>query len=231
MKKIKIVVSLLTVSLFTFIGCENNENVTSPENDNFDSPQYAIIDFSDVENGIEDATLEKEMTLNNSLFSYNFVQGSNDFRPGQGPMRGNAWFDRFNFAKHIGRILRNLNLSEDQRNAIHEYVKVYHDAVKPLLEEFREVNKPIVEEANTQRELILEDLKNGVITREEAHTALRNLNDETREKIKANADMLNLKENMCDERDQLFANIESVLTANQLIYWNDAVSRMPNVCD
>ncbi len=234
MKKIKLSFLFLSLSLFIFSafnGCENNDEVTSSNTDNFDSPQYAIIDYSDVENGIEDATLEKGMTLNNSLFSYTFVQGNNDFRNGNGPLRGNAWFDRFNFAKHIGRILRHLDLSEDQKTAVHDFVVTFHDAAKPLVEEFHEVNKPIIEEANAQRELIIEDLKNGVITREQAHQALRDLNEATREKIKANADNLNLKENLCNERDVLFGNIESVLTAEQLTQWNEAVSRMPNICD
>jgi len=227
MSKIKLgipVVALALLAFFTFNGCESNDEVTSPSVDNFDSPQYAIIDYTDVENGIEDATLEKGMVLNNTLFSYSFVQGNTHFRNGDGPLRGNPWFDRFNFAKHLGHVLRNLNLSDDQKTAIHEYIIAFHDAVKPLLEEFRETNKPIIEEANAQRELIIEDLKNGVITREQAREAIKSLNEETREKIKANAESLNLKENLCNERDILFNNIESVLTAEQLAQWEEALT-------
>ncbi|MEW6195342.1 MAG: hypothetical protein AB1521_09315 [Bacteroidota bacterium] len=234
MKKIKISLLFLSLSLFMFIlfsGCESDDEITNSNTDSFDSPQYAIIDYSDVENGIEDATLEKGMVLNKSLFRYTFVQGSTDFRNGNGPLRGNPWFDRFNFAKHIGRVLRRLDLSDDQKTAVHDFVIAFHDAVKPLLAEFHEINKPVIEEANAQRELIIEDLKNGVITREQAHDALKALNESTREKIKTNADNLNLKENLCNEKDVLFSNIESILTEEQLAQWNEAVSKMPDVCD
>ncbi len=238
MKKIKLLMlfaAFIVLPLIYFTGCSDKSEVTSPNQVYFDSPTMAIIDFNDAQNGIEDATLETGMTLSPSLFSYSFINDKN-FTPGNVPMMGmvagNMWMGRFDWGKHLGFILRRLNLTDTQKGQVKDAVTAFHAAMKPLVKEFHDANAVIIKAANEARKAILDQVKAGTLSRADAKKQLDELNKATRDKIANNSASLEVKKKMCTERDNLFNAIVLILTPNadQLKKWNDAVAKFPNPC-
>lgn len=220
----------LLLPLLIFSGCTENGSVTEPQQTDYNSPQFVVIDVTDVNNAIQDATLESDMKVDESLYNYSFIDKAKDFKPGLKALIGILWMERFDFNKHLGFILRRLDLTDEQKAALKEYSKTYHETMKPLVKQYFDANKTIMEDAKAQRKLIMEDLKAGKLTREEARTKLKELNTATREKIAANPESVKIKEEMCKARDTYFNNIKSVLTADQLSKWNDFISKIKNPC-
>ena len=111
MKQSKILLGtafLLSMMFFFFTGCNEKSEVNSPNQLNFDSPQFALIDFTDIDNAVEDATIDYPMTINSTLANYSFLNMGNGFAVGGPMMKGKLWLERFNFGKHLGLIFRRL---------------------------------------------------------------------------------------------------------------------------
>jgi len=239
-KSLLILAALLTLPLIYFTACNNKSEVTSPNQVNFDSPQYAVIDYTDLMNGVEDATMDNDMVYNNSLYSYgflsmsSFVQGNASGMMNGGMMSvtggGANWIMKFDFGKHLGLFFRRLNLSDQQKADLKAFMVKFHDDMKPLVQQFRDANADIIKAANVDRKAILEQVKAGTMTRDAAKAALKDLNDRTREQIKNNPASQTVKASMCALRATLFTDIASKLTGDQLTKWTDFSSKFPNPC-
>ncbi|MDP2886391.1 MAG: Spy/CpxP family protein refolding chaperone [Ignavibacteria bacterium] len=223
--------AILTIGAVVFFtGCSDKGSVNSPWQQNFEIAQFAIIDYGDLQNAIEDGTTETDMTFNSTMLNYSFASDDRPFGPGQPMMRGIQWFDRFDFTKHLGFFFRQLNLTDDQKAKIRDLAKTFHADMKPLVQQFHDANKDIISAANAKRRLIAESLKTGKITREVAAAELKTLNQGTRDLIDANPASLRIKTAMCAERDKLFAGIRAVLQGDQVTKWNDWISKIRNQC-
>lgn len=221
---------LIALPLIYFTACSDKSEVNGPNQINFDSPQFAIIDYFDVENAIEDGTIDKEIVINNNLIAYSFMNYMNPMTPGNPMLRGNPWLEKFDFGKHLGIFFRRLHLSDEQKIKSKELMVKFHNEMKPLVVEFKDANADIIKAANQARKLILEDLKVGKFTRELAASKLKALNEETRDKIKSNPKTVEVKTKMCDARANLFTEIVKILTPEQLEKWNNFSSKIPNPC-
>jgi Spy/CpxP family protein refolding chaperone len=197
---------------------------------NFDSPQFAVIDFSDLVNGVEDATIDTEMAFNSSLFSYGFMNNIAVMTPGNPRMNGNPWMERFDFGRHLGFVFRRLNLTDAQKSSVKELMTKFHESMKPLVEEFKDANKTIIEKANADRKAILDQVKAGTMTRQEAGAELKKINAAAREAIKNNPASLEIRTKMCGERGKLFSGIAALLTPEQLVKWNEMAAKVPDPC-
>ncbi|MBA4318267.1 MAG: hypothetical protein C0412_07685 [Flavobacterium sp.] len=237
MKKINIL--LVLVSLLALNSCSDKKNneLVSPDLNSFTSAEFAVIDYSDVVNGIEDATIETDIVCNDLLANYSFMGtnpstmgGGMSFMNGGPGLRGNAWFDKFNPVKHLERILVKLRLNAEQRTEVKGFLLTYHNNMKPLVKSYFEASKEIIKDANLARKAIIADLRAGTITREEAKTRIHALNLETKDKIKNNPANIALKDEMCGERTRLFGSIESILTSEQKTKWNNWVNSIPDPC-
>lgn len=233
MKKFKsllFITTLITMPFIYFTACSNKDQVNEPNQINFDSPQFAVIDYFDAQNAIEDATLDKEMAVNSDFAGYKFMSSMSTLTHGNPMLRGNPWLEKFDFGKHLGLFFKKLNLSDDQKIQLRNLMTKFHDDMKPLVQQFRDANADIIKAANIERKAILDQVKAGTITREEAKTALKALNEETRDKIKNNPATQTIKASMCALRTVLFNDIASILTPDQLIKWNNFSSKIPNPC-
>lgn len=233
MKQIKFLlglVALLSLPLFYFTGCSDKSDVNSPNQMNFESPQFAFIDFTDVNNAIEDGTIETPITVNSVFSNYGFINMGNGFVEGGPMMKGNPWLERFDFGKHLGFVFRRLNLTDEQKTQTKEIMAKFHETMKPLVKEFLDANKDIIAKANADRKLIVDQVKAGTLTRAEAAPLLKALNEATRDAIKNNPKTVAVKAKMCDARKNLFAEIEKILTAEQLEKWKIAIAKIPNPC-
>jgi hypothetical protein len=82
-------------------------------------------------------------------------------------------------------LLRRLNLTSEQQTAVQALLASHNDCVKAALEALRAAEKAIIDAAKAEAEAIKQQAKDSVITREEARTQLRALNQRTREALKA----------------------------------------------
>jgi Spy/CpxP family protein refolding chaperone len=197
---------------------------------NFDVAQFAFIDYTDVQNAIEDGTVDNPMIFNSTMLNYSVMGGDRMFGPGDPGLRGMPWFDRFDFAKHLGRLFRALNLSDAQKTQVRDLARTFHESMRPLVRQFHEANKAIIEDANAKRKLILDDLKAGKLTREEARIKIGELNQATRDKINANPASQTIKTSMCAERDKFFSGVKGILTGEQVTKWDDWIGKIKDPC-
>jgi DNA-directed RNA polymerase beta' subunit len=224
--------SFLLPALFivALIGCNQTNEVEQPQTVNFDSPQFIILDNSDILNGIEDGTLDSEIKFNQSLFGYSFLTMSRDFKPGNPLLNGINWMKNFDFSKQLGLILRRLNLDESQRNEIHELMKGYHEGLRPLVKEFLVANEQIVKDANQQRKEIIEKVKKGELTRQEGAEQIKQLNLATRESIKNNPETIRIIDQICQLNSKLLKDIRALLTPEQQTRWDRMTQRLKTPC-
>lgn len=211
-------------------ACSDRGNVNGPRQMNFDVAQFAIVDYGDVQNGIEDATTETDMTFNTTLLNYGFMDGDRPLVPGDPALRGMPWFDRFNFGKHLGMLFRRLNLTDDQKTQVRSLAKIFQQNMKPLIRQFYDANKSILQDANAKRRSIMDEVKSGNMTRDAAAAQIRSLNQSTRDLIKNNPSSQSIKVLMCAERSKLFADVTAVLQGDQVTKWNDWTAKIPDPC-
>ncbi len=85
----------------------------------------------------------------------------------------------------FGDLLARLNLTPEQKTAVEALLVSHNDCVKTALEALRAAEKAILEAAKAEEKAIKQQAKDGAITREEARTQLRALNQRTREALKS----------------------------------------------
>ena len=221
---------LIALVAIALTGCSDKGNVNGPRQTNFDVAQFAIVDYNDVQNGIEDASTDKDMTFNSTLLDYSFMEGDRPLIPGDPALRGMPWFDRFNFGKHLGLLFRQLNLTDDQKTQVRSLARTFQQNMKPLIQRFYDANKSIIQSANASRRAIMDDVKSGKITRDQAAARIKDLNQATRDLIKNNPASQAIKVLMCAERDRLFAGVSAVLQGDQITKWNDWIAKIPDPC-
>ncbi len=221
---------LVVVPFLFFSACNQKDQLNNPQGDDFASAAFAVIDGFTVENAIEDASVDTEMSFNENFFSYSFLSAAGNFGPGNKMMMGNGWFDRFDFSKHLGLLLRKLKLTDEQKAQAKELAKAFHEEMKPLVKSFREANMPIVKAANEKRKDILEKAKLGTITREQAKTEIKALNEKTKEAIKTNPATVEVQTKMCNARKGYFTKLEAILIGEQKTEWKKAVEKLKFSC-
>ena len=223
---------LIILPLIYFSACSDKKDMNSPVSQDLslDSPSLAVIDITDAENAIQDATVDTDMSFNSTLLNYTFLNSADGFTPTSAMMKGNPWLVNFDFTKQLGWVLRGLNLSHDQLVSIKGFAVTFHDSMKVYIKAFYNANKDTVASANLKRKSIADSLKNGLIRRAKAEADIKALNLATRNKIANNPATLAIKAEMCSDRSTLFSNIASILNASQLIIWNQRISQIKSPC-
>jgi Spy/CpxP family protein refolding chaperone len=229
-KSFFVITAFLTVSLIYFSACSDKGDVNTPNQLNFDSPQFALVDFTDVTNGVEDATFDSEMTFNSTLFNYSFINTITAMTPGNPRLAGNPWMEHFDFGKNFGIFFRGLNLTDAQKTQLKDLMVKFHESMKPLVQQFKDANAQIVADANVARKGILDQVKAGTLSRADAETQLKALNMATRDKINANPATITIKAQMCDARTKLIADVKAVLNADQNVKFDALLKLIKNPC-
>lgn len=180
------------------------------------SEDFAVVDQEDAFANIEDATLDHDMEMNPVFFD------PERFRrhlrhPGH-------------IGCHIGFILMQLGIDEDQRMAIRAAVMTHRREIRAILERLREVNAPLIEAANARRMEIIASYRAGEITGDEARRLLYELSARTRLAIRNNPDNEPLFKALCESRIKLFEEIRSILTDEQREKWDAWLGGLPGRC-
>ncbi len=211
-----ILLLIAAVGIPVFInGCKDEKGINNPDTNEFASQAYAVYDIQDAMGGITDPSLEKS-----AGFEDNFGDGKkfrNDFNEGR-------------HGRHLFRILHQLNLSDDQKTAVRGYMNEFKTCMQAPVEAFRTAVQPYIQAANEQRRIILQRLQNGEITRDEAKQLLQTLAQETRTAINADPTVIAAREDMCECKIGLLDDIASILTAEQLVKWNQWLATLNGPC-
>ena len=230
-KKIVIFLSVIFISLLTFVACDKDSGSVSPEiNADINNAEYAVLDYNDVINTFIPPDLNSDPGFGHFPPDSSGLRGN-----GMGGRRGPGGFGPGNRGPggnglHIGAILKDLNLSEDQRSAIHSYIEAHRDTMQVLFEKFKAAASAILEYGHDQRQAIIEQVRNGELTREEAKPLFEALGEEIKSMLDNNETTSAIHQEMCAAREDLFNNIASVLTSDQLETWNQWVADHPGNC-
>lgn len=224
---------LVIFAFLTIVGCNTDAGVNNDSQLNFESGAFALFDFEDAVGAVEDATLENLMRMDPGLFNGDFFRNDGPFGPRgpRGPFgRGGPSGMGSRFGKHLGSILRDLDLTEEQRTQMRELMTGHRECVQEPLQAFREANKGVIAAANEQRQAIKDAFENGHIAREEARQQLRELSESTRNAIRNNPDNEPFKEALCACKLAHFDNIRAGLNETQQATWDAWVASLEGGC-
>lgn len=114
------------------------------------------------------------------------------------------------------RLLRALKLTEEQKGQVGEFLAAHKECVGAAMQVLRDHVSTIMEEANQARADVIEKLRAGEITREEARAAIREINQRAREALKNSDVIARVREMLkaCDE--EFIEKLKGILTPEQL---------------
>lgn len=186
--------------------------------------EYSSSDFildGDINSAFEmqDGTLDQE-------FALGFKPGD-DRRPDDRRRDGRMKNDRASSQRvFLGRILRYLELTEDQRASLNEYMLEYRDCMKEIMEASYEERMEIIAAANEERAAIIEAIRNGEYTREEAREVLQQLNERVRTQLRELVDV----NAHCRCLNQLLTSIQGILEGDQIATFERWIATLSGPC-
>lgn len=222
--------SLFLFVSFVFVGCDSgDDSLSSSLNSDFESPDFAVLDYNDAIDGM----IEPDMNNNPGFGQFppnsDFIRGN-----GQGGRQGNPMMNGgrrpHQQGRHLGRIFRNLNLSEDQIEAIKPLMEEHKTAMEALHEQLKVATESIMEYGKEERQAIIQQVQEGSLTREEAKTLFVALHEEIKALVDASEAAQVIKTEMCDLADALFANILTIFTDEQAELFNQWLADNPGPC-
>lgn len=226
---VKIFTSTLFLSFFLLlIGCnEKQELINNPSDDYSASGDYYVLGIEDAMSSIQDATLENDMGFGNYF-------GNKEFPPRGGfGSRGHGHHGGFkDNGLHLGKIFYQLELSEDQREALKTLMEGNRECLTEPFEQFRAAAKEIMDGKKEQIKAIRDKVKAGDLTRNEAYEKIKLINEAVREEIESCEACIEAREAICACNTTLFESIgtDLNLTDEQLEVWNDWLSEHPRPC-
>ena len=215
------------------IGCEGALDSNDPAQQgmtSLESGEYAILDFEDSMDAVQDATLDEPMEMDPELCSGEAIREGHRFGRHAPPCRGLPRQGRAKWGNHLGAILHAMKLTEEQREQVRELMDAHRECAREPLAAICENSRDIIEDANEQRRAILEAAKAGEITREEAHEQIMALNQATREASRENPDNQEAFEALCDCKLALFDGIRPILDEEQQAVWDAWVAMLEGPC-
>lgn len=198
---IKTLLAISAISLiFGLSGCQKDNSGVNPEvniDETTAATEYSIPMPEEPATTVEDATLDNDMQC------YSLYNGNKDY-----------WKK---YVKYVTfeRIMKQLNLTDEQKAQIKQFLQSHKDCMEAALEDLRTAVKPLLDAAKVQRQAIIANYKNGTIDKKEALKELVDLNKQTRDNIKNDADVQAAKSKIQECRKTLFDNIKSILTDAQ----------------
>ncbi len=231
MKRFKLtLLSVFALALLVGLNsCDKGNLPTEGDWNLFDSPEWLAPepDASPVE--INGGTLEQPFDICPVEQDVRLYDPNGGDRGGHGKGGDNGDMMGHRKFMPLGWILRQLELDSLQIDQIKGFIFDYRLCIKENVMNLREKEKELLEPFNERRKEIFEAYKNGEITREEAAQALLQLHQEIIEVLSQNNFRVLACEAMKDCRNQLFENIKTILNEEQLVKFEEWLSKMPEV--
>lgn len=209
MKKLSILAfSIITIVVVSFVACNRASDPvsTTAEELVFTADIPSEVDMA-VVSDITECTMERPMGM---MF------------PKDDPLRPER---PIKFWLPLGRILVQLNLTDEQKEQVKAFLQEYRDCVKEALQALRESERAIVQAANEQRRQVMEDLKNGLIDRQTAMERLREINQTTRQALMENPVRERTLQQLKNCFDNLINNIKGILTDEQKALFEELLAK------
>ncbi|KAA3655600.1 MAG: hypothetical protein DWQ10_17110 [Calditrichaeota bacterium] len=225
-KSIRLFTTFMLPLFFLAVYACNNDNATSPDpvsDADYSSSEYAVYEYDDEFAGINDGSLDNDMTLSqDSPRDHQALQAN----------RGRASFmnRRGHRGMHLWQLLDSLNLTVDQDTLVKIILMDYRECITVPIQEFRDEATPIIEEARLQRQAIVDSMRAGVITHREAFTEMMSIFKAKHELIKELADQLGLREAMCECKITMFDNIAAILDETQKAIFDEWYAKQWGPC-
>jgi hypothetical protein len=177
---------------------------------------------------IQEETLDAEFVVETMTADFQDATETNEMFIYQNPKNGKLDPGRQQKPPKIFpflRILNQLELTDEQKASVKEFINEYNATVREAMIALRESQKKILDAAKDEYKKIMEDLKNGVITRQEAKEKLKALNKRVREALKNNPANARVKNIIDTARQTLLDNIRSILTDDQKVKWDEWLAK------
>ncbi len=214
LKHITLIISVIAILSLT--ACQDMQNPTGT-----DPTESAIV----MNNAVEiDGALATAQVVECTFESDAFV-------PGGDAIYENSRMDRKDMGKGcprkggpkdrpmLGKVMRELQLTDAQIELLKGYNLAHRDCIELTMQTWRDAVAPVMEIANAAKKLVMDDLKNNVITRKEAYDKLKVINESMRAEIDALGMKDTIKLAIEDCNKALLASIEGMLTPDQLVIW------------
>lgn len=213
--------SLTLVLMLVISACNKNEGPTNGSWSMYDAPEWQVPEPDNSAADMVEATIDVPFSL---------VAEGQDVRfcDNTGMYNTQKFQERRKFMP-LARILRALELDDIQKEQVKGFLEAFRLCHKDAMMALRESERAILQPFNERRQNIMEQLKNGEITREEAQRQLKLLALEAREALKNNPARLEACEAMKECRRVLLAAIGGILTQEQLVKWQEWLSKLPEI--
>jgi hypothetical protein len=116
----------------------------------------------------------------------------------------------------FGRLLRALQLTEDQQVTVKRLLAAHEDCVKGVMERLRATEREILAPYHERRDAVMAQLRAGEIDRAEARRLLAQINKEAREALRANPALAAAREALKACREEFITQLKSILTEEQI---------------
>lgn len=137
--------------------------------------------------------------------------------------------DKSNRPARLESVLPCLKLSAEQLAKLREFMSANRDCEKAAKDQFRAVIEPIRQQQKAAIDAIKEQVKAGTLTKADARTQIEALNASLKPAVKSAEAAMKAALDAC--RASLMANIESILTREQLVIWMQWKSTGKAPCD
>lgn len=214
-----LLIAVAVVSLFAINACNKAVDSTDTSTGSINPTEYVLAQYDVSSYNVTDASLNNDIAVETIVppsADKPCIMGGNNtgFRP---PM----------FASPLGKILRDMKLTPDQLTQIKAFMKAHAECEFGWLKKLAVSQRAIIKDANDQRKVVIQKLKDSLMTPAEARAAIKDINIATREALKNNPVNADVKAGLKDCMDKFLADIESILTADQLVKWNKFLSTLP----
>lgn len=143
--------------------------------------------------------------------------GKSDSLNDRGGDRDSIMGDRSSRPARLESVLPCLKLSAEQLAKLREFMKANIDCEKAARDQFRATIEPIRQQQKTAIDAIRAQVKAGTLSAADARTQIEALNASLKPAVQAAETAMKAALDAC--RASLMANIESILTPEQLVIW------------
>lgn len=222
MKTLKALTVAFSILLIAGLySCNETGTVDNTVADEYAAPEFFTDGLNVPEPEVQECDFQNEMMLMNEA---DFVGPRDDRHPRFGRGERDHRPPRF---LHFGPIFREMQLTTEQLQTVRGFMQSHEDCIRAARQLFMLSIREIMQTANTQRTAVITAYRNGTITREQASEQLQAINQTVRQAMENNPAKDLLKADMKDCLLTLFANIRSILTADQLVIWDAWVADLP----
>ncbi len=201
-------IALMTIGLIAFVGCNKLSDPVAPNTQEF---VYTA-----------NIPIESEMCISSDYSEANFDKPAMLLSPNDDPFYP---MRPIKYMTPLGRILKELNLTDQQKEQVKEFLAQYRDCVKNAMTALRESEKGIIQQANQERQQVIEQLKNGQIDRQTAWELMKQINQRTRDSLINNPVRQQTLEQLKNCWDTLISNIKSILTNEQNALFDELLAK------